>query len=151
MSNKLSQIIVLILSILLAFYCVHFHGDTIFKTLNVDENTTTIEPVLEKNSIANIIVNEEVVVDEKEGVLEMVEDNNSSEIIATEDEPINNSLEQNSIESVIVKEEVIVIEEKEELIDIVQSKEKSESLKDEDEFSSLEKRMLEELKKEEDK
>ncbi len=113
MSNKLSQIIVVILSMFLAFSCVYFHADTIFSTLNVEENSIATEPMLEKNSIEDATMKQEVVVikeKKKMNVLvEQVKPHNSKPVedaksfeIATEENELD-SLEKRMLEA--LKEE----------------------------------------------
>ena len=114
MSNKLSQIIVVILSIFLAFSCVYFHADTIFSTLNVEKNGSVIEPILKENSIKEVSVNQEIMVVKKRQKMDRV---------VEQIKPHN--------------------------IKPVEETKSSEITSEENELDSLEKRMLEALKKEE--
>ena len=124
MLNKLSQIIVVILSILLAFYCVDVHANTILTSLNIDENSKVVK---------------------KEKKMKIVKEKETPKSIHQGDE--HHNLENKNIEKEITKQEVVMIQEKIE-INTTKKKKNSENTKQKDEFSSLELMMREELKKE---
>jgi len=134
MSYKLSQIMVVLSSIFLAFSCVYFHTNTIVTTLGSDENITTTETqsIVEKNIITDTIVKKKVV--EKEKKVEIIQEKIISEIPIEKSE-LNNS-KKDDIQNVNIEQEI--------------SHPKSLKIP-EDDFTSLERRMLEELKKEEEK
>ncbi len=116
MSNKLSQIIIAIFSVLLAFFCVFSHADTIFSSLNVEKRGVVAEPIsnLKENSIEEESVNPEIMVVKKR------------------------------------EERARVVEElTPHKVKVVEETKSSEVTSDENELDSLEKRMLEALKKEE--
>jgi len=124
MLNKLSQIIVVILSILLAFYCVDVHANTILTSLNIDENSKVVK---------------------KEKKMKIVKEKETPKSIHQGDE--HHNLENKNIEKEITKQEVVMIQEKIE-INTTKKKKNPENTKQKDEFSSLELMMREELKKE---
>ena len=124
MLNKLSQIIVVILSILLALYCVDVHANTILTSLNIDENSKVVK---------------------KEKKMKIVKEKETPKSIHQGDE--HHNLENKNIEKEITKQEVVMIQEKIE-INTIKKKKNPENTKQKDEFSSLELMMREELKKE---
>jgi hypothetical protein len=171
MLKSLPLIVVILLSIFLAFYCVGFHKDTILSILKIEENRTT-QPVIEESSNKVVSVETEIVGVEENQTVNCVDVGvESKDSLKREEDSAKESLYVESLaveavsEKVTPSVEVLQVEEKKEVaedvplvvepikkskVEVVDDKEVSESTKGYA-LDELEKMILEELKNGEEK